>query len=75
MGSWTSAKDGKLIADGQADSSGTVGKSWSQAELDAQIDRERRIGKYWHPLKGSMDAATFATLLPADKALCLAPIP
>lgn len=72
---WRSGRDNRDLPDGVADSTGTVGKSWTQPEIDAQIDRERRKGLYWHPLKGSMDATAYALLSAADKALCLAPIP
>ena len=67
--------DGKTYADAAPDNKGTVGKSWSAAEITAQATAERQRGNYWHSTLGGVTVAAFALLSVPDRLLCLAPIP
>ena len=66
--------EGKTRVDGEADARGTIGKSWTAAEITAQSDAERLRGNYWHPTLGGVTVVDFALLTVPDQLLCLAPI-
>jgi len=72
--------DGKSYADGTPDNKGTIGKSWSAAEITAQTAKVRAkvvdggLGQYWHPTLGGVTVAQFALLTAAQQLACLPPL-